>query len=152
MYITSAAMVAAWASLSLVGPRALLILLRGTVMLLVAALAIQVLTKVHSHLPSEMETIDQATLWLFVWALLLQVGAGLLSLADPINEEITPNSKGVDRVHGLIGDAYRRLPHGFVGFNKFHKLALRQLSVLSLAVMGIIRFAAAEPILNLFGA
>ena len=184
MYITAAAAVAVTAVLSLGGPRPLGILLWSVFTLLVVALVSEALAKLHLHLPSEMTVIDQATFWVFGFALFAQLIAGVLSFL----KEVEPASSVLPYSEGSIGGVkgggrgflwwlytvkrtgskprgaevvqvdsrtfasplrWIRLPDNEI---KGLQLLLRQLSILSLAVMGIIRFAAGEPILNFFGA
>ncbi len=190
IYIAGASMVAVWASLSLGGPRPLRILLRSTLTLLFVTLAVEALAKLHLHLPSGMTAIDQATFWVFIGALLLQVTAGVVAVVNEeldydvsIRDDPRPYSHGgvtgfrgggsgvlwwfyTHRVRNNLGDG--------TGGNRYEDVRLyspprrpfnlparevsafqrlfRGLSLLSIAVMGIVRFASGEPILNLFGA
>lgn len=92
-----------------------------------------------------------ATLGVFSWALLLQSFAGLLALTDPLERTLTPNAK-TDRWHRRLTEIYRRKLHArfFVKYRDIYQMSLRQLSLLSLAVMGIVRLSSGQPLLNLF--
>lgn len=154
------------------------------------AVLVEGLAKVHSILPAGLGSLDQVTLWVFVWALVLQVAAGVLAVVNEeldfgvsIRDEPVPYSQG--QVGGFRGGGsgvlwwfYTHKGRNNLGdgrggnryedtrwfsppkrpFNlparevsAFQRL-LRQLSLLSLAVVAIVRFAHGEPILNLFGA
>ena len=122
-----------------------------------------------------------ATLAVLCWALLLQLGAGLLALLQEANPQLEPHGPFRANPPGekerrevrskFLGWMYKeevlltdirgsresasyivpKLPFGLPPHEaRMLKTAFRQLSVLSLAVMGIVRFASGEPILNLF--
>ena len=145
-------------------------------------------TEVHLLLPDTLSPVNQATFWVFVWALLLQVAAGAIAIVNEeldfsvsIRDEPVPYSQG--RIGGIRGggsgvfwrlytqEGRNNLGDGRGGnryedtrwyappwrpFNlparevgAFQRL-LRGVSLLSLAVMGIVRLTQEEPILNLF--
>ena len=75
--------------------------------LLLAVLA-EGFAKVHLTLPATVSPVDEATLWVFVWALLLQVTAGVIAVVNEeldfgvsIRDEPMPYSQG--RIGGIRG-------------------------------------------------
>ena len=131
----------------------------------------------------DLPAIDMATLCVFIWALLLQILAGLLAFLETIDPKLEPDEElSIPYAEGSVGgirgggdgifwrlytDLYwpvtgekgrdsRMLRSTWRPFQLPAKemaglrLLLRQLSILSLAVIGLIRFASGEPILNLF--
>ena len=121
-----------------------------------------------------MSCIDLATLGVLSWALLLQVIAGLYRFLGSIQAKVAdhPSKTGVYRQWGFLrpfyttveqrsdGSHQRVLVDPQRGILRYFKLnfiereawplLLRQLSLLSLGIIALVRFAFGEPILRLF--
>ena len=126
-----------------------------------------------------MTSIDIATLGVLSWALLLQIIAALLSLLEQLdphkNLEEAPRVYESDRSrvggNGILGwlfshalltsrsESYQEerfyiTPKSSLTLStqdvKIYRAVARQVSLLSLAVIGLVRFASGVPILNFF--